>query len=177
MDPVGPVHDEVAGLGREVDHHLPLHRVAEGDARVDPHPDRTRGARGSVAAGAGVGSRPRLAAGAGAAERPSPAPELGEGGAVPFGVVPLVDDRAVPGQGEPLELAKDRVRRARNRPHDVHVVDANVPFAAPVPGREVARDGGDHRAEVQGAVRGGGEAPARLAALPGGVSAGRGSEV
>ena len=160
VDAVGPVHDEVAGLGREVDRHVPLHRVAEGDARVGPHPDRARRAWGPVAAGAGIGARPRLAAGAGAAERPAPALEKGEGGAVSFGVVPLVDHRAVPGQGEPLELGEDRVRRARNRPHHVQVVDANAPLAAPVPGGEVARDGGDHRAEVQGTVRGGSEAPA-----------------
>ena len=160
VDAVGPVHDEVAGLGREVDHHFPLHRVAEGDARIGPHPDRTGRARGPAAAGAGVGARPRLAAGAGAAECPALALENGEGGAVSFDIVPLMDHRAVPGQGEPLELAEDRVRRARDRPHHVHVVDADVPLAAPVPGGEVARDGGDRRAEVQGAVRGGSEAPA-----------------
>ena len=160
VDAVGPIHDEVAGLGRKVDHHFPLHRVTHGDARVGPHPDRTRRARGPAAAGAGVGARPRLAAGAGAAERPAPALEKGKGGAVSLEIVPLVDHRAVPGQGEPLELAEDRVRRARNRPHHVHVVDANVPLAAPVPGAEVARDGGDHRAEVQWTVRGGSEAPA-----------------
>ena len=71
-----------------------------------------------------------------------------------------MDHRAVPGQREPLELAEDRVRRARDRPHHVHVVDANVPLAPQVPGGEVARDGGDHRAQVQGTVRGGSEAPA-----------------
>ena len=170
MHPVGPVHDEVAGLGREIDRNVPLHAVAKVHAGAGLHPDRARRARGSVAAGAGVGSGPRFAPGACAAERPSIALETGEGAPVAFGVVALADHRAVPGKGEALELAQDRVRRARDRPRDIHVVDAHVPFAAPAPGAEMARESRDHRAEVQRTVRGRGETPAYRPAFPGRVS-------
>ena len=177
MHPVGPVHDEVAGLGREIDRNGPLHAVAKVHAGVGLHPDRMRRARGSVAAGAGVGSGPRFAPGACAAERPSIAFETGEGVPVAFGVVALADHRAVPGKGEALKLAQDRVRRARDRPRDIHVVDAHVPFAAPAPGAEMARESRDHRAEVQRTVRGRGETPAYRPALPGRVSPWRGFHV
>ena len=39
MHPVGPVHDEVASLGREIDRNVPLHAVAKVHAGVGLHPD------------------------------------------------------------------------------------------------------------------------------------------
>ena len=76
------------------------------------------------------------------------------------GVVALAHDGPAQGEGEALELAKDCVHRSRHRPGRVHVVDADVPLAAPAVGGKVARERGDDGTEVKGTVRGRGEGTA-----------------
>lgn len=109
-------------------------------------------------------ARRQIAAAAAAGEGSARIEQAPQGGLVQFRTRALENDGLVRFQAEGLQCLDLLPGGARNFPRRVDVFDANQPVSAGVPGEQPTAQGGGQRAEVQGAGRRGGEAPAIAAA-------------